>query len=123
VNKEVVVFNRKLQKIIKTMDNVELLQTKLNRNDFTCHGLHLSISGKGKIVELIGEHIKKYTKKKEDLITLKWKENWKKPIQEETKRDLINNKEQEPNLIEVRSSKRQRQYSTTRNGYFLWIGV
>jgi capsular polysaccharide biosynthesis protein len=51
VNKEVVVFNRKLHKIMKTMDNVELLQTKLNRNDFTHHGLHLKISGKGKIAE------------------------------------------------------------------------
>jgi capsular polysaccharide biosynthesis protein len=37
VNREVVVFNRKLHKIKKTMDNVELLQTKLNGNDFTCH--------------------------------------------------------------------------------------
>jgi hypothetical protein len=90
VNKEVVVFNRKLHKIINTVDNVELLQTKLNRNDFTCHGLHLNIFGKGKIAQLIGEHIKNHTKKKEENpFTLKWKENWKKPIQEETKRKLI----------------------------------
>jgi hypothetical protein len=54
VNKEVVVFNRKLHTIVKTVDNVELLQTKLSRNEFTHHGMHLSISGKGKIVELIG---------------------------------------------------------------------
>jgi lysophospholipase L1-like esterase len=75
VNKEVV-FNRKLHKIIKTVDNVELVQTKLNRNDFTRHGLHLNISGKGKIAELIGEHIKNHNKNKvENLITLKWKEN------------------------------------------------
>jgi hypothetical protein len=105
MNKEVVVFSRKLYKIIKTLNNVKLLQTKLNRNDFTCHGLHLNISGKGKIAELIGEHIKNHTKKKEeDIITLKWKGNWKKPIQEETKRKLIKDKEQDLNLIEVRSS-------------------
>jgi hypothetical protein len=59
VNKEVVVFNKKLHKIIKTVDNVELLQSKLNRNDFTGHGLHLNISRKGKIADLIGGHIKK----------------------------------------------------------------
>jgi capsular polysaccharide biosynthesis protein len=59
VNKEVEVFNRKLHKIIKTVDNVDLLQTKLSRNDFTRHGLHLNISGKGNIAHLIGEHVKK----------------------------------------------------------------
>jgi hypothetical protein len=124
VNKEVVVFNKKLHKIIKTVDNVELLQTKLNRNDFTHHGLHLNISGKGKIAELIGEHIKNHTKEKvENLITLKWKENWKKPIQEETKRKLIKDKEQEPNLIKVKYSKRQRYCPSTRNENFLWIRV
>jgi hypothetical protein len=66
VNREVVVFNRKLYKITKTMDNVKLLQTKLNRNDFTRHGLHLNISGKTKIAELTGEHILNLTKKIED---------------------------------------------------------
>jgi hypothetical protein len=59
VDKEVEMFNRKLHKIIKTVDNVDLLQTKLSRNDFTRHGLHLNISGKGKIAELTGECIKK----------------------------------------------------------------
>jgi hypothetical protein len=48
VNKKVVVFNRKLHKIVKTVDNVELLETKLNRNDFT--SLHLKISGKEKML-------------------------------------------------------------------------
>jgi hypothetical protein len=82
--------------------------------------LHLSYSGKEKIAELIGEHTKNHTKKKEeDLITLKWKENWKKPIQEETKRKLITDKEQEPNLIEVTSS---RHYPTTRNEDFYGWG-
>jgi hypothetical protein len=59
VNKEVEVFNRKLHKIIKTVENVDLLQTNLSRNDITRHGLHLNTSGKGKIAELISEHIKK----------------------------------------------------------------
>jgi hypothetical protein len=76
VNREVVVFHMKLYKITKTMDNVKLLQTKLNRIDFTRHGLHLNTSGKAKIAELIGEHILNLTKKKDDdFIMLKWKEN------------------------------------------------
>jgi hypothetical protein len=122
VNKEVMVFNRKLHKITKTMDNVELLQTKLNRTDFTRHGLHLNTSGKVKIAELISECIKNHTKKKEeDPIILKWKENWKKPVQEENKRKLTEDKKQEPNLIEVRHSKRQRHYPATMTDDFLWI--
>jgi alkaline phosphatase len=121
VNKEVEVFNRKLHKIIKTVDNVDLLQIKLSRNDFTCHGLHLNISGKGKIAELIGEHIKNLIRKKEeDPIILEWKENQKKPAQEKNKRKPTKDKKQEPNLIKVRSSKRHRQNPVTRNLDFLW---
>jgi hypothetical protein len=52
------------------MDNVELLQTKLNRNDFTHHGLHLNISGKRMIAELISEHIKNDTKKNKKISLL-----------------------------------------------------
>jgi hypothetical protein len=89
VNREVVVFNRKLHKIVKIMDNVKLLQTKLNRNDFTRHGLHLNVSGIAKMAELIGEYILNLTKKKEeDFIMLKWKENWNQPVEEENNRKL-----------------------------------
>jgi hypothetical protein len=123
VNREVDVFNRKLHKIVKIMDNVMLLQTKLNRNDFTCHGLHLNISGKVKIAELIGEHILNLTKKKDDdFIMLKWKENWNQPVEEENNTKLIKDKKQEPNRIKVRSSKRQRHYPATRSEYCLWTG-
>jgi lysophospholipase L1-like esterase len=89
VNREVDVFNRKLHKIVKIMDDVKLLQTKLNRNYFTRHGLHLNISGKAKMAELIGEHILNLTKKKDDdFIMLKWKENWNQPVEEENNRKL-----------------------------------
>jgi hypothetical protein len=114
MNKEIEVFNRKLHKIIKTADNVKLLHTNLNRNDFTRHGLHLNISGKEKIAELIGESIKNLiTRNEETPIILKWKENQKNPTQEEDDK-------QEPNLLEVRSSRRQKRNPTTRNGDFLW---
>jgi len=53
------VFNRKLHKMMKTADIVKIVQANLSRNDFTLHGLHLNISGKGKRAELIGENIKK----------------------------------------------------------------
>jgi len=46
VNREIEVFNRKLHKVVKTVDNVKIKQAKLSRNDFTHHGRHLNISGK-----------------------------------------------------------------------------
>jgi len=53
------VFNRKLQKMMKTADKVKIIQGNLSRNDFTFHGLHVNISGKEKMAELIGKNIKK----------------------------------------------------------------
>jgi hypothetical protein len=58
VNKEIEVYNRKLHKVVKTADNVKIIQANLSRNDFTHHGLHLNISGKEKMAKLIGENIK-----------------------------------------------------------------
>jgi hypothetical protein len=48
VNKEIEVFNRKLHKMIKTADNVKIIQANSSRNYFTLHGLHLNISGNEK---------------------------------------------------------------------------
>jgi lysophospholipase L1-like esterase len=64
VNKEIEVFNRKLHKMMKTVDNVKTTEANLGRNDFTLHGLHLHISGKEKMAELIGENTKKLTARK-----------------------------------------------------------
>jgi len=50
-NREIEVFNRTLNKVVKTADNVKIIQPKLIRNDFTHHGLHLNISGKVNIVK------------------------------------------------------------------------
>jgi hypothetical protein len=80
VNKEIEVFNRKLHNMMKAADNVKTIQANLSRNDFTLHGLHLNISGKEKMAELIGENIKKLMARKEETpILLKWEENQKDP--------------------------------------------
>jgi hypothetical protein len=42
---------------------VKIIQANLSRNHFTLHGLHLNISGKEKISELIGENKKTEGKK------------------------------------------------------------
>jgi hypothetical protein len=43
---------------MKTADNVKIMQTNLSRNNFTHFGLHLNISGKEKMAELIAKNIK-----------------------------------------------------------------
>jgi hypothetical protein len=52
------VFNRKVHKVVKTAENVKIIQADLSRNDFTLRGLHLNISGEEKLAELIGENTK-----------------------------------------------------------------
>jgi hypothetical protein len=51
-------FNRKLHKTVKTADSVKIMLTNLSSNDFTHHGLHLNISGKEKLAELVWENKK-----------------------------------------------------------------
>jgi hypothetical protein len=59
LNKEREVSNRKMHKMTKTVDNVKIIQANLSRIDFTLHGLHLNISEKEKMAELIEKKKKK----------------------------------------------------------------
>ena len=68
VNNEIVVFNRKLHKLVKMEDNVNIIQATLNWNDFTRHGMHLQISGKENAAKLIGEIIKTHVKKRRNTL-------------------------------------------------------
>jgi hypothetical protein len=61
---EIEVFNRKLNTMMKAVDNMKIIQANLSRNDFTLHGLHQNISGKGNMVELIWEIVKETNGKK-----------------------------------------------------------
>ena len=50
--------------MMKNADNVKIIQANLSRNDFTLHGLHQNISGKGNMAEVIGENVKETNGKK-----------------------------------------------------------
>jgi glutamate formiminotransferase len=50
VNNEVKVFNRKLLKIKKAHNNMEILDVDTSRGHFTRHGLHMNGMGKEKMV-------------------------------------------------------------------------
>jgi hypothetical protein len=63
---------------------VDILDTKLNRNKFTRHGLHFNISGKEKMANHIGERIINLSKRqKNPTIACKWKEDPKENKEEE----------------------------------------
>ena len=84
-------YNRKLHKVVKTAGNVKIIQATLNRNDFTCHRMHLNILGKEKMAKLIGDSIKTpMTREKETPFILKWKEEQEDPHQRDTENTPTN---------------------------------
>jgi hypothetical protein len=74
VNKEVTVFNRKLHKIMKPFQHVQLLNINANRNFFTRHGLHMNSCGKSWISGIIVKSISVLFLAKQDgpSINLTW---------------------------------------------------
>ena len=102
--------------MMKTAGNVKIIQTNLIMNDFTLHGLHLNISGKENMAELIGEKIKKKTigKNRRNPHQSEVGRNQKDPTQKEAKETLINDYIKEPNLKEIRSSETQKRNPVTR---------
>jgi len=84
VNKEIVVFNKKLHEMMETVDYVKIIQADLCRNDFTQHGLHLNISGKEKMAKLLRDNIQKLMSSKEETTLIqKLEENLQDPVQKE----------------------------------------
>ena len=151
VNKEVVVFNRKLHKLLKNTNNVEIIQAYLTRDDYTHHGIHLRISGKEKLTRLIVNNIKESMSRNEETpLILKWKEEQKNSHQNEPENKPSNKSNEESNprttgLIELRgetlelveeppsttpsdqsnvhprTSNRIKKTPTTMNEDFLWL--
>ena len=75
VNNEVKVFNRKLNKRMKSFQNAATVEVTSNRSHFTQHGLHLNRRGKEQAAKTIASSIKTiFRPKKEDPIYITWKE-------------------------------------------------
>ena len=60
VNKETQVFSRKLHKLLKDLHHVDVIDSTLNRNEFTLHGVHMNVSGKESLAKILGHHITTY---------------------------------------------------------------
>jgi hypothetical protein len=117
VNNEVIVFNRKLQKMMKTYNNIKILDVDISRGNFTHLGLHMNGTGKEKMARKISEVVKKMvTRKEETPITLVWKDkSVGKSGGTEEKSDISEKKE-----IDVRTSGRKRKQPVARRDDFLW---
>jgi hypothetical protein len=80
VNNEVKVFNRKLQKMMKAHNNMEMLHVDTSRWHFTHHGLHMNGMGKENMAGKISETVKKIVTREKETRTSLWEkvEEWKK---------------------------------------------
>ena len=76
VNSEVIRFNRLLRKRMKPYTKIKILDTDLNRDCFTKHGLHTNSSGKDQLIMKLAEVIESVTVQNSGSnIKLQWKGN------------------------------------------------
>ena len=76
VNKEIKVFNRKLNKIKKRYIHTEDTDMGKNTDHYTKHGLHMNKSGKEWLTRRIADNFNKlFSDQKPAPIILEWKEN------------------------------------------------
>lgn len=59
INSEVMVCNRKLHKRMKLFEYVKIIDSDLQREYLTKHGLHMNIVGKELMAQRIPDHIRK----------------------------------------------------------------
>jgi hypothetical protein len=103
--------------MMKTYNNIKILDVDTSRGHFTHHGLHMNGMGKEKMARKVSEVVKKMvTRKEETPIDLVWKDkSVGKSGGTEEKSDVSEKKE-----IEVRTSGRKRKQPVARRNDFLW---
>jgi len=75
VNTEVIRFNRLLRKRMKIFKKTTIIESDLNRDCFTKHGLHLNTTGKKQIIMKLVDVIEKLSvRDNRPVIKLQWKE-------------------------------------------------
>jgi 23S rRNA pseudoU1915 N3-methylase RlmH len=125
-------FNRKLNKITKSLRHVALVEIDPNRKCFTRHVMHLNKDGKEWLSKQIATQISKSVTniRHELVIVLNWNDG---PTDEQITADIHsklevslnqNNNSQgtaiEEEVIVSRTSNRDKKAPVTRNNYFLW---
>jgi flagellar biosynthesis regulator FlbT len=85
VNREIRIFNRKLQKFTEVFKHVSIIEMNNDRETFTSHGLHLNNLGQQQIAKQVANEIRRLIDRKvSNIIGLDWKQ-----VSEETSPNRI----------------------------------
>ena len=106
VNKEIKVYNRKLNNIMRRYNYTEVIDMSANRDHYARHGLHMNGTGKDWLARRIPDTINKlFVNQELAPITLEWEESSEKRDQPKT----IGHKESDSGIEqqEVRTSSRK----------------
>jgi len=118
VNKEIKVYNRKLNNIMRRYNYTEVIDMSANRDHYTKHGLYLNGAGKDWLARRIADTINKlFVNQELAPITLEWEESSVKRDQPKT----IGHKESDSGIEqqEVQTSSRIRK-QPGKMDTFLW---
>jgi len=142
VNREVKAFNRKLVKLMKPYKHVTVVKVDLDRKFFTRQGVHMNILRKEKIAFKIASVVMEIFWKKEEIISLYWKNEYKVNASDSSNEDNIILQEDpkatpsttvsvkavtddaaqdEPIYKGPRTSKRQKKSPAIKNDDFLMV--
>jgi hypothetical protein len=141
VNSEVIRYNKQLRKRMTQFNIVKILETDLERNYFTKHGLHLNSFGKEYIAIRLATVVKNlFHIERMSPIALQWKEDspvssnkvestpqTQPPHSPKESSTNENSIESEPNdhtqtmPIEEKESNRTKKAPLTRSDNFLWM--
>jgi len=109
VNSEVVRFSRLLKERMKLYTKIKILDTDLNRDCFTKHGLHMNPSGKDQLIMNLVEVIESITVQNSGSnIELQW----------ECENQVSKNDEGE--VSKPQMNRRQRKNPALKDWDFLW---
>jgi len=136
IDTEMQAFNRLILKVAKAYNHITIVDTDLDRQFFTRHGMHLNKRGKEWLAKLLVTHISRLgsdkariskkivLKCKYELITDQHPEINMTTTSPPAQINNINNKNQidttHKEIVVARTSNRQKRQPITRNKDFLW---
>jgi len=127
VNSEVIRFNRLMKKSMKLYTNTTILETDLNRDCFTRHGLHMNSLGKDQIMKNLARVIESTTvSNRGPIIELQWREcglnmdnlDSSQTQQPDDVKQTLNHEKNEAPKPQI--NKRQRKNPALKDQDFLW---
>jgi len=116
VNKETNVYNRKLQKVVKTSNHVQIQAMRRDRTCYTKHGMHINSLGKNWMCQEITKKFLDLLSPKSNNLTIPL--YWKVPHLTDTTTQCSSNSTVCSLVMNQRPLRKKTP--TKRNEYFLW---